>query len=465
MRLRPRRAGRQGILPFVLERADREDVTARAGLPLVVETMRALGLDGVARAELPAPKRQRGFGPEEKLEALVTLIAAGGDRVEDVQVLGEDKGLEQLLGRPFPSPDALLDFLGQFHDPQCWEDRPPEKKAYVPPESDGLRGLEAVNRALVARGADRRATVATIDHDGTIIESHKRDATVAYEGTRGYQPLVAVWAEQQLVVADEFRDGNVAGGEDPLSSVKRALANLPPWVVERRFRADSASYYTPLLKYLVAEKVAFAISADMTKELRKCCTDMRSERWVALETREREQVDLAEVEFTPGDWSRDAAPLRYVALRFTPRQSELFAAKGSRYHAIVSNRADLEAADLVRWHRQKAGTIEHVHRVMKDELAAGVLPGARFGANAAWFRINAIVFNVLTVLKRRALPPRYHDARPKRLRYELFTLPGKLAIHQSQLSVRVPAADQRLGEIIEARGRLLAMRADRRAAQ
>ena len=154
-----------------------------------------------------------------------------------------------------------------------------------------------------------------------------------------------------------------------------------------------------------------------------------------------------------------------MALRFTPRQSELFAAKGSRYHAIVSNRNDLEAADLVRWHRQKAGTIEHVPRVMKDELAAGVLPGARFGANAAWFRINALVFNVLTVLKRRALPPRYHDARPKRLRYELFTLPGKLATHQSQLSVRVPAADQRLGEIIEARGRLLAMRDDRRAAQ
>ncbi len=463
MRVRPRRDRGQGILPFVLELAGRADVTARAGLPLVVETMRALGLEEVVRAELPAPKRQRGFAPEEKLEALATLIAAGGDRVEDVRVLGEDKGLERLLGRPFPSPDALLDFLGQFHDPKCWEDRPPEKKAYVPPESDGLRALEAVNRELVARGADRSATVATIDHDGTIIESHKRDATVAYEGTRGYQPLVAVWAEQQLVVADEFREGNVAGGEDPLSSVKRTLANLPPWVVERRFRADSASYYTPLLKYLVAEKVGFAISADMTKELRKCCTAMPSERWVALETREREQVDLAEVEFTPGDWSRNAAPLRYVALRFTPRQAEMFEAKGPSYHAIVSNRDDLDAPDLVRWHRQKAGTIEHVHRVMKDELGAGVLPSASFGANAAWFRINSLTFNLLTVLKRRALPPRYQDARPKRLRYELFTLPGKLAIHQSQLSVRVPADEGRLREIVEARGHLLAMRQERRA--
>jgi hypothetical protein len=228
----------------VIEQARRADVTARAGLPLVVETMRALGMDEVAGAALPPPQRQRGFAPEHKLEALVTLIAAGGDRVEDVRGLAEDQGLEQLLGAALPSPDALLDFLGQFHEPQCWEERPPEKKAWVAPESAGLRALDAVNREVVARGADRSVTHATIDHDGTIIEAHKRDATVAYEGTRGFQPLVAVWAEQDLVVADEFRDGNVAGGENPLSSVERAFANLPPWVVARRFRADSAAYYS-----------------------------------------------------------------------------------------------------------------------------------------------------------------------------------------------------------------------------
>ena len=456
-----RRSGRQGILPFVIEQAKRADVTARAGLPLVVETMRALGMDEVAGVALPQPKRQRGFSPVQKLEAIVTLIAAGGDRMEDVRVLADDKGLEKLLGAPFPSPDALLDFIGQFHDPKCWEDRPLEKKAWVAPESEGLRALEVVNRKLIERGTDRSVTQATIDHDGTIIEAHKHDAKIAYEGTRGFQPLVAVWAEQQLVVADEFRDANVAGGEDPLSSVKRAFANLPSWVVERRFRADSAAYYTPLLKYLVAEKIGFAISADMTKELRACCT--AKQKWALLDTREREQVDVAEVEFTPGDWPRQAWPLRYVALRFTPCQQDLFEGKSVRYHAIVTNRDDLDAAELVRWHREKAGTIEHVHRVMKDELGAGVLPSARFGANAAWFRINAMTFNVLTVLKRCALPERLRDARPKRLRYELFTLGGELAVHQSQLTVRVPAPDQRFREIVDARAHLLAMYDARRA--
>jgi hypothetical protein len=461
--LGPQRKGRQGILPFVIERGEREDVTGRAGLPLVVETMRALGMDELAQAALPEPKRRRGFTPAQKLEALVTLLAAGGDRVEDIRVLSEDQGLERLLGGPLPSPDALLDFLGQFHDPACWEARPPDKKAYVPPESAGLRGLDAVLRAVVARGAERGTTRATIDHDGTIIEAHKRDATVAYEGTRGYQPLVAVWAEEQLIVADEFRDGNVAGGEDPLSSVQRAMRNLPPWVQERYFRGDSASYYTPLLKYLVGEGIGFTISADLTQELRACCLAVPREDWVELEQRAREQVEVAEVEFTPGDWPKQAVPLRYVAVRFTPRQDDLFEPMTPKYLAVVSNRAEVDAAALVRWHWEKAGTIEHVHRVMKDELGAGVMPSGRFGANAAWFRINALTFNVLTVLKRRALPERLREARPKRLRFEWFTLPGKLTVHQRRLSVRISAGEERLQEVVDARGHLLAMLRARRS--
>ena len=58
----------------------------------------------------------------------------------------------------------------------------------------------------------------------------------------------------------------------------------------------------------------------------------------------------------------------------------------------------------------------------------------------------------------RALPERYRLARPKRLRFEVFTLPGKLAVHESQLAVQVSAADARLQELVAARQRLLQMR-------
>ena len=462
------RRPRQGILRFVIQNGNREDVTARGGLPLVVEALRAARLDEVIDEQLHLAKRARGFSELEKLEALALLVAAGGDRVEDIRTLGADQGLTRLLDRTLPSPDALLDFLNGFDDPTVWQGRPKDELSWVPPETMPLEELAAVNRVLVERTASRDATTATIDHDGTIIESHKREAQVAYEGTRGYQPLVAVWAEEDLVVADEFRDGDVPGGKDPLSSVKQAFAALPSWVEKRYFRADSADYYTPLLKHLVEEQIVFSVSADMSRELRRCCTKVPKEEWEEFEVRTREVVHLAEVEFTPGDWPKEVAPLRYVALRFTPLQQEMFEERGPKYLAVVTNRPQpdddehapdaMTAAELVRWHWGKAGTIEHVHRVLKDELAAGVLPCQRFGANAAWFRINVLTYNLLTLLKRKALPERYRVARPKRLRFELFTLPGRLTTHRSQLMVDISAEPARTEEIVAARQALLEMR-------
>jgi len=63
-----------------------------------------------------------------------------------------------------------------------------------------------------------------------------------------------------------------------------------------------------------------------------------------------------------------------------------------------------------------------VHDVLKNELAAGVLPCGRFGANAAWLRLAVITHNVLTALKRLALPAEYLSARPKRLRFVFLNL-------------------------------------------
>lgn len=460
MKFKSRQSARQGILPFVVQGSENEEVTARAGLPLVVEAFRGLRMDEEVDANLHVAKRKRGFSELEKLEALISLIAAGGDRVEDINILAEDKGLLRLLDRSLPSPDALLDFLSGFDDPAAWDARPPDDASWVPPENRALSDLAEINVKLAQRAASKENTTATIDHDGTIVESHKRTATVAYEGTKGYQPLVAVWAEEDLIVADEFRDGNVPGGKDPLSSVKRAFDALPSWVETCCFRADSADYYTPLLKYLVKEQIAFTISADMSPELRACCTALGEADWELLETRSHELAHVGEVEFTPGDWPKTAKPLRYVAIRYTPLQREMHEERGPKYLAVVTNRPseELDAKELVRWHWGKAGTIEHINRVLKDELGAGVLPSQKFGVNAAWFRINVITHNLLTVLRRRVLPERYRNARPKRLRFDYFTLPGRLAMHQRQLAVNVSSSPGRTNELVAARQRLLAIR-------
>ncbi len=41
--------------------------------------------------------------------------------------------------------------------------------------------------------------IATIDLDATIIESWKRQAQPTHQGISGYQPILALWAEMDLV--------------------------------------------------------------------------------------------------------------------------------------------------------------------------------------------------------------------------------------------------------------------------
>lgn len=218
-------------------------------------------------------------------------------------------------------------------------------------------------------------------------------------------------------------------------------------------------YNDAQLKWLVKEKIGFTISADMSKELNAVCKAVAAGEWRHLESRVTEDVHVTEVEFTPGDWPKNAEPLRYLAIRFTPTQGNLFErSAGPKHLAVVTNRQG-SAEVLIRWHWEKAGTIEHVHDVVKNELGGGVLPCGRFGANAAWFRLALLTYNVLSALKSIALPPELQDARPKRLRFQVFTIPAFVSSHARALFARVVNRARRATEIIAARVRLWASRA------
>jgi Transposase DDE domain group 1 len=114
-----------------------------------------------------------------------------------------------------------------------------------------------------------------------------------------------------------------------------------------------------------------------------------------------------------------------------------------KYFAVVSNLWEWTPKRLLQWHRGKAGSIEAVHDVIKNELAGGVLPCGRFGANGAWLRLAVLTYNVLTALKRLALPPELLTARPKRLRFLIFNTPGKLVHHARRTLLRLGWSWQR----------------------
>lgn len=191
----------------------------------------------------------------------------------------------------------------------------------------------------------------------------------------------------------------------------------------------------------------------------------------ALETRVHESVRWAEVVFCPGDWPKDAPPLRTVVLRIERRQLDLGGHDESaptveriKHLAVISNDFTMRADALVRWHWQKAGKVEIAHDVLKNELGAGTLPCAQFGSNAAWFRLCLLTYNVLSAMKTLALPPALADARPKRLRFSVFALPARILSHGRRLYARAASVFIANAELLAARARLLLVYCERAAA-
>lgn len=250
-------------------------------------------------------------------------------------------------------------------------------------------------------------------------------------------------------------------GKQPLDLVRRGFEALPASVVRRRFRADSACYEEQTLKWLAdpAHRIErFTVSADMSLELSRACGAVPDADWKLFAEREDETVYWSEVVFCPGSWPKHAKPLRTLVRKVQKRQGELYANGHDRmYFAIVSNDFDTDGRKLIDWHYEKAGCIEKVHDVVKNDLGAGTLPCAEFGANAAWWRLCLLTYNVLSALKTLALPPDLQDARPKRLRYKVFHLPARLISHARALFARLARALVDAVGLLDVRRRLRAL--------
>lgn len=442
----------QNRLPFEIDvEIERGVLTAHAGVPMLIELFQASGAAAVVEERVSTKSRKRGLSAAQMLESLFALWAAGGERAEDLDRLREDAGLAVLLGHGLPAAQTARDFLEQF-DADGLPLLQAGPKAQVPAESANLQGLAAANRAILAELQRRRPQrVATLDVDATVIPCTKRAAKPTYDGQRGYQPVVALWAEQDAVLAEEFRDGNVPAGSGNRRVVEAAVAALPPGVERMLLRGDSALYEHELLRWLEARGIGYGISADMSRELRAAISALPEAAW-GFESEDGEVVrHWAEVTFVPDDhlFRRDRPPPpRYLALRISKKQGRLFADGAEVKHfAIVTNLPDPEGGsglDLIRWQRGKAGTIEHVHDVLTNDLAAAALPSQKFGANAAWLRANAMLYNLMTLFKVIGLPEDLRAARPKRLRFLVLNIVGKVVRHARQLLLRCTCAFARL---------------------
>ena len=93
----------------------------------------------------------------------------------------------------------------------------------------------------------------------------------------------------------------------------------------------------------------------------------------------------------------------------------------------------------MQWHREKAGTVEHTHDEVKNELGGGQMPSQRFGVNGAWFKLALLAYNLVSAMKGLCLEGEERTARLKKFRLLLIHLAGRMNRNDCVMGLRLCA--------------------------
>lgn len=411
-------------------------VTGLAGVPVLVNLAHTMGLFKDVDTLLPPKERERGYSPSAAVFDLMLIPFAGGACIDDLGVLRADQGLERLLHRKVMAPSTAHDFLRRIQ--------------YV-----GLEGLARVRQrqlAQIARHAHQ--TQATLDCDASLFVSRSRTAQMSYKGERGWMPMLAFWAELDLVVHDDFRQGAVSPHSDALNFLMDTVEQLPEKVTQVYVRSDSAWYQKDVLDHCEENGYGFAITADKDEAVKAALTLINEADWqrinVPPDTSDEEQYIRTVCRgLTNCEWACESVhtmnesehSYRIIFLRKERRQGDLFEG-GYTYGAIVTNR-DLPLEELITWHRQRCNCENHI-KELKHGFSLNSLPSADFFVNALYFRIQTLGYNLISALKRMKLPQTWRTFTLKTLRFRLFAVPALVVKHARGLWLKINRAHPHL---------------------
>ena len=107
-----------------------------------------------------------------------------------------------------------------------------------------------------------------------------------------------------------------------------------------------------------------------------------------------------------------------------------------KYTVIAINRIE-PAEDVIRWYNQRG---EHSENRIKDlKIGFGMerMPCGQFEANAVFFKIGILAYNLFRLFVLKVLDKSWHRNQVQTVRWSLYQIAGKIVYHQNQISLKL----------------------------
>ncbi len=424
--------------------ADAEGLTSRAGTALLAGVADRVGLTaGLSGALVGVRERRSRHDPGRTLRDLAVMLADGGDCLADLRVLRDQPAL----------------FGGVCSDATAWR----TLAALGPERLAAVRRARATARARVWELAGTPERV-ILDLDATLVTAHsdKEQAAGNYKHGFGFHPLLAYEATTQEALAGILRPGNAGANTavDHIEVLDLALAQLPEDVKGPGLlvRADSGGATHAFLDHVASLGLRFSVGFDLTEPVRQAILALPERAWRPALTQTGEQRDGAAVAELDLDLSRWPPGTRAICRRERPHpgaQLSFTDDNGYRFQAFISNQPGSRIARLEQLHRH--------HAVVEDRIRCGKDTGLRnlpfrgFQPNAAWLELSLCAQDLLAWTQRLLLEGEFARCEPKRLRYRLLHVAGRLTQHARRLRLHLPRDWAWGNELLQAFGRLRAL--------
>jgi hypothetical protein len=227
----------------------------------------------------------------------------------------------------------------------------------------------------------------------------------------------------------ELRPGDVGTWVGSRELLATCFLSIPADIRELRVRADAGFGYGPVLEILEARPAQYAVVARLTGSLKRALGGLRYERL-------NPRWEVAECEHR----TSERAPTRRCVVARRPIEETdpeptLFALERYLYRAWITN-LNLTPAGIWHFYDGRAGMEPRI-RELREDFALRKIPTRAFAANALYFEVVRLGYNLVTAFQRTCLPEEWQDLTLSRLRHKLFWLPGELTRPQNRPMLRL----------------------------